>query len=129
MTAVKPPRVHVVSDMAAAGPAIAGLIERRIQRDGRCRLALSGGSTPAPALRWLAEHLDARIYAGLWVTLVDERHLPLIPGAEGWRAWPEGSNWRLAWSAWLSRAAAPWGGWGGGGGSRGRGRGRRGRCR
>lgn len=80
-------KLHVTSDLASvAGPLLA-----RALRDGG-RLALSGGSTPAPVLRWLRAHLPAEVYPRLSVTWVDERHVP--------RDHPD-SNAGLAWREWL----------------------------
>jgi 6-phosphogluconolactonase len=44
-----------------------------VQATGRCRVALSGGSTPAATYEGLARALDGPIAAGLWITVVDER--------------------------------------------------------
>ncbi len=60
-----------------AGPLLADAIDASIAATGRCRLGLPGGSTPGPTLRWLADHLPASSRAGLWVTWVDERNVPL----------------------------------------------------
>lgn len=97
-------RVHIVDDLAStAGPLLQTAIADSIETSGRCRLALSGGSTPSSTLRWLADHLDSSLYANLWVTWADERHLPLGPGS-GWEAWHRDSNVYLAARHWLSRA-------------------------
>lgn len=61
---------------AAAGPWIARAIADCIAARGRCRLALSGGSTPGGTLRWLAENLPVAHHRHLDVTLVDERAVP-----------------------------------------------------
>ena len=84
-------RLVRTEDLAsAAGPILAEAIARSVANTGRCRLALSGGSTPASTFEWLANHLDADLYARLWVTWADER-------------WGEDSNLALARRSWLGR--------------------------
>ncbi len=103
------PDVHVADALAPAyGPLIADAIERSVHATGRCRLGLSGGSTPWPVYAWLRQHLSARCYGQLLVTWVDERHLPVgdaTPGA--WQAFDADSNLRGAYEAWLSHVALP----------------------
>lgn len=102
-----PPRVIVTEDIGAvAGEAVALAIHAAVGARGRCRLALSGGSSPGPVMQWLARHLAPSLLAKLVITWVDERHLPLPPG-DDWRALPEASNLRLAWEHWLSRVPEP----------------------
>lgn len=92
--------LHVTDDLAAtAGPLLAQLLAERVASTGRCVLALSGGSTPGPTLRWLADHLDDEVHDALVVTFVDERHLPLH--SERWEDLPEASNARLAYEHWF----------------------------
>jgi 6-phosphogluconolactonase len=79
----------------AAGPWLAAAIQECIEARGRCRLALSGGSTPGGTLRWLAAHLPRETHRHLVVTFVDERAVP-----------PDhaDANIRLARAAWLDAA-------------------------
>lgn len=59
---------------AMAADLLAQHIESAIQRAGRCVLALSGGSTPAPIYHLLAaQPLD---WTKVYIILADERHLP-----------------------------------------------------
>lgn len=93
------PTTHVTSEPGpVAGRLLDAAVRACVAQTGRCRLAVPGGSSPAPVLRWLAEHLDP---SGVVLTWVDERHLAL--GGDDWRAWPAESNRRLAWEHWLSR--------------------------
>lgn len=96
--------LHVAADVAAvAGHHIQEAIERSVQRSGRCRIGLAGGSTPAPAFAWLRAHLPAAVYGQLWITWVDERHLPLAEGRDGdWQRFGADSNLRLAYEHWLA---------------------------
>lgn len=88
------PRIVVADDLAAAaGPPLLAAIAAVAKRRGRCRLALSGGSTPAPLFNWLREHVPPAQYRQLWVTWADERH-------------PEASNWAQAQTEWLAGAPA-----------------------
>lgn len=90
--------LHVSQTLAAvAGPVLEATMSDVVQRSGRCRLGLSGGSTPEATLRWLADHLDASLYPRLWITWVDER----MTGDERSR------NDALARRAWLDRVAPP----------------------
>lgn len=104
-----PPQVTITEDIGAvAGEAVALAIHAVVSARGRCRLALSGGSSPGPVMRWLAEHLSRALLGRLQVTWVDERHLPLgAEGDEDWRALPEASNLRLAWEHWFCRLPEP----------------------
>lgn len=87
------PRIHVTDDIAeTAALLLAKRIGAAIHQTGRCRLGLSGGSTPGPILKRLASYLSAQQTAALWVTWVDERH-------------PEASNEALARAVWLDAAA------------------------
>lgn len=98
------PAVHVCDDLAAtAGPMVRAAMDDRIRKTGRCRLALSGGSTPAPLYAWLRDHVPHAWYAQLWVTWADERHLPQTSPREpgDWRAFHTDSNLRLAYEHWL----------------------------
>lgn len=98
------PTVHVVPDVAlAAGPLIARAIAEVIRQTGRCRLALAGGSTPAPTYQWLRDNLPHDQYGQLWVTLSDERALRFEPvEPEQWADLPQDSNLRLAMEHWLA---------------------------
>jgi 6-phosphogluconolactonase len=51
---------------------------------------------------WLRENLRPEIYPSLWVTWVDERHLPVAGGGTG--GYDRRSNIRLAYDTWLSQA-------------------------
>jgi 6-phosphogluconolactonase len=102
--AAERPTVHVSDTPAETyGPMIAAAITGSIVATGRCRLGLSGGSTPGPIFAWLRTHLPASIYPQLLVTWVDERHLPVVDGAPGhWQAFDAQSNLRGAYEAWLA---------------------------
>ena len=92
------PSVHLAAALeAVAGPLLAEVIGAVVRRSGRCRLGLSGGSTPGPTLRWLGAHLPAEVVDALRVTWVDER----IGAA------PEDRNDVLAGRAWLDAGPAP----------------------
>lgn len=101
---------HVSEDLAAtAGPIALAAIEQSVRERGRCRLGLSGGSTPGPIFEWLAEHVTVALAGALWITWVDERHLPVDREAEPWwRGYPEGTNARLAYERWLGRQDVRW---------------------
>ncbi|MEX1363010.1 MAG: 6-phosphogluconolactonase, partial [Nannocystaceae bacterium] len=102
------PQVEVTDDIGArAGQRLAEAIAAVVAARGRCRLAVPGGSSPVPVFRWLAEHLDPQLSAALTITWVDERHLPLPPGSDDWRALPPESNLRGTWEHWLSRCVVP----------------------
>ncbi len=103
------PTLHLAVDLAAtAGPLLCDVIERLARGRERVRLGLAGGSTPAATFSYLLENLPEAIYPKLWVTWVDERHLPVTLG-DDWAttAWPEDSNVKLAIDAWLGRAPRP----------------------
>lgn len=109
------PHVHVDATPAvAAGPQILARIEDCLAERGRCRIALSGGSTPGPLLRWLGEHVPAAYYPALAITWADERILPTLDGGphlgdDGWPrwgAWHPDTNLKLAWTRWLEAAEA-----------------------
>ncbi len=93
------PALHV-----SALPAVAcadWVIDRAetvIAERGRCRIGLPGGRTPVPLLDRLAEKMPAELYAGLQVTWVDDRHVPLDD--------PD-SNYALARAHWFTPAPAP----------------------
>jgi 6-phosphogluconolactonase len=104
------PTVHVVADLAAgAGPLLARAIQDAVRRTGRCRLGLCGGSTPAPLFAWLRHNLDHRLYRNLWLTWVDERHLPVDGEAipDNWQGFHADSNFRLAAEHWLGHVPMP----------------------
>lgn len=91
------PVVHVVEDIGGiAGQLLLDAIRATVDGAGVCTVAVAGGSTPEPALRWLAAALALQpdlIPAVRW-TVTDERHLTLADEAD-WRRWPAGSNLRL----------------------------------
>jgi len=98
------PVVHVSADVPTdAAELLCGAILAAVRRNGRCRLALSGGSTPGPIFAWLRDHLPAAIYPQLCVTWADERVLPCAPRSAGdWQAFDPDSNLRLAYDRWLA---------------------------
>jgi 6-phosphogluconolactonase len=84
------PQLHITDDVAGVA---ARLMRQAIEAAcaaGRCRLGLSGGSTPGPIMEQLGASLAPGIYKDLTITWVDERH-------------PEASNQALAAEAWLDR--------------------------
>lgn len=98
------PVVHACDDIAGtAGPMILAAIDDRILKTGVCRIALSGGSTPAPVYEWLREFIPDNWYPQLRITWVDERHLQLdAPSGPGeWQSFHSDSNLRLAYQHWL----------------------------
>ena len=109
--------VHVTADLpGVAGPMIAEAIARTIRKHGRCRLGLSGGSTPASTFAWLRANLPPSTYGQLWVTWIDERNVPLLATAEGgssqaqpgdWQAFSPDSNLHLAYTHWLAHVPMP----------------------
>ncbi len=103
------PALHIVEDVAKrASELLCTEIGRTIQRSGRCRLGLSGGSTPRPILVRLRAMLPPSVYPHLRVTWVDERHLPLeAVGDPAWMRHPQESNLRLAYECWLGRLPQP----------------------
>jgi len=88
---------------AVAGAHVASAIAHCVQEQGRCRLGVAGGSSPRPALEWLAEHLAPELARRLVVTTIDERHLPLDDGGG---LHPE-HNLRMLNEAWIDRAEPP----------------------
>lgn len=72
-------RTLVVDDAPAqrCAAAVAEAIEATIAARGRCRIALSGGSTPGPMLDALVELLPRAVHRQITVTWVDERWVPL----------------------------------------------------
>lgn len=67
-------KLHVTEAWAeTAGKILARAIALTIGTQGRCRLAICGGSTPGPVFEWLAENLEVADLPALWVTWVDER--------------------------------------------------------
>ncbi len=99
------PVVHVTDDLGAtAGPMLAAAIRDHIRDNGRCRLGLCGGGTPAPVFAWLRDHLPHSVYEQLLITWVDERHLPLdAPTGPGhWQSFHGDSNLRTAYEHWLA---------------------------
>lgn len=99
------PVVHISDHVAqTAGELLQGAIEQTVRRHGRCRLGLSGGSTPGPIYAWLAANLPHGLYRQLRVTWCDERVLPssaTVPG--DWQGFDLQSNLYLAFAEWLGR--------------------------
>ena len=86
---------HELARVAAAW--IAEEVRQAVGRDGRCALALSGGSTPRPAYERLA--LDPAVrWAGVEVYFGDERAVPPTDPA---------SNYRMARETLLDRVGLP----------------------
>lgn len=81
---------------ARCAEAVAAAVERVLGARGRCRVALSGGSTPGPMLDRLVHLLPPRWHAQIAVTWVDERWVPLDDAQ---------SNYTLA-RRWLDHAPA-----------------------
>jgi len=79
---------------SVAGRLLCNALVQHVKRHGRVRLGLSGGSTPGGTLNYLRDNLPDEVYAGLYVTWVDERH-------------PEASNQALATAQWLYEAPQP----------------------
>jgi len=103
------PQIHTGGDfgMTAASLLVAG-IEAITQSRGRCRLGLSGGSTPRAILVRLRALLPPSAYGRLAVTWVDERHLPVEHDADpSWYGHHADSNFRLAYECWLARLPRP----------------------
>lgn len=96
----RPPQVEILAD----GPALVAralvltteTIRAAVRERGRCWLALSGGSTPEPLYRALAQ-ADLP-WADLWVLWGDERYVP---------ADHPDSNQRMARRAWLDHVPIP----------------------
>ncbi len=100
---MKTPTVHVTDDPGpVAGRLIREALAARTAHTGRARLGLSGGSSPAPVFEWLRDNLRPELYTSLWVTWVDERHLPVAGG--GPAGYDRRSNIRLAYETWLEAA-------------------------
>jgi 6-phosphogluconolactonase len=102
--------VHVAGEVAsAAGPLVTQAIARTVERTGRCRIGLSGGSSPAPLYAYLRHNLPEQLYNQLLVTWVDERHLPLAESDKptDWRRFHADSNLRLAYEHWLAHVPLP----------------------
>ncbi len=96
-------QLHVTTDLAgAAGPILARGIANAINRYGRCRIGVAGGSTPRDTFGWLGRSLSPQVYSKLWVTTIDERHLPIDAREPGWLAYPDGSNYRMLQELWLA---------------------------
>ncbi len=101
---MKKPTIHVVADPGpVAGRLIREALAARTAHTGRARLGLSGGSSPGPVFEWLRDNLRPEIYPSLWITWVDERHLPVAAGG-GAGGYDRRSNIRLAYEAWLEAA-------------------------
>lgn len=77
---------NIVDDAATL---LAYRIQASIRTTGRCRLGLSGGSTPGPILKRLAGLLPFGDTSGLVVTWVDERHPEASNQALARECWPE----------------------------------------
>lgn len=103
------PTVHIGGDTAEiAAELLAESIRRCVRKTGRCRLALSGGSTPGPIFARLARTLPHSIYPQLRVTWADERVFPVASQAPGdWQAFDAESNLRLAYEHWLAHVPMP----------------------
>ncbi len=101
----KRPQVHVLGDFGPqAAQMIADAILATIQRTGRCRLGLAGGTTPAPVYAQLRELLPARVYPQLRVTWTDERVVDKVGHKPGdWEPFDPESNLRGAYAEWLSK--------------------------
>jgi 6-phosphogluconolactonase len=104
------PILHIHDDPAAAvGPLVLAAFKQIAEARGRCRVGLSGGATPGPLFEWLAAHVPPALSRALWITWVDERHLPVDRAAEPWWAgFPEGTNARMAFDHWLGRVEVGW---------------------
>jgi 6-phosphogluconolactonase len=101
---MKHPTVHVTDDPGpVAGRLVREALAARTAHTGRARIGLSGGSSPAPVFDWLRDNLRPEIYPSLWVTWVDERHLPVASGG-GPKGYDQRSNIRLAYEHWLGAA-------------------------
>ncbi|MBI5608411.1 MAG: 6-phosphogluconolactonase [Deltaproteobacteria bacterium] len=102
------PEVHVGDLGPMAGQMLADAIAQSIQKTGRCRLGLAGGTTPAPVYAWLRAHLPQASYRGLQVTWCDERLLPAAPRHPGdWQAYDPEHNLRAAYAEWLAHVPLP----------------------
>lgn len=102
------PAVHIGDLGPMAGPMLANAIAQSIERTGRCRLGLAGGTTPAPLYAWLREHLPKDCYRALLVTWCDERLLPAAPRHPGdWQAYDPEHNLHAAYAQWLAHVPLP----------------------
>jgi 6-phosphogluconolactonase len=96
--------VTIVDDAPALAREAAGVLTRcardAVSARGRCAVALSGGSTPRATYERLAEppYRDAIAWSDLHAFWSDERHVPPTHA---------GSNFRMAYDAWLSRVPIP----------------------
>ncbi|MEL6345458.1 MAG: 6-phosphogluconolactonase [Myxococcota bacterium] len=97
---MKPTLHKADGDLAdVAGPLFVSAILETIEQTGRCRVGLSGGSTPASTMRHLAARLPMATYQKLLITFVDER--AVMPNHAD-------ANYRLADTHWFSQVdAAP----------------------
>lgn len=82
-------------------------MQAAVDATGRCRVALSGGSTPGAVFSWFSEHLPAELERRLWVTWADERVLPRASGEDGWEGLDERVSAREAFALWLAGASVP----------------------
>lgn len=78
-----------------------------VAHNGRCRLALSGGSTPGPIFDWLRRKLPKGLYQKLWITWADERMLRFDGAVEDWRSLSPQLNLHGAYRDWLGLVPAP----------------------
>jgi len=104
------PQMHTTRDLVGtAGPLLLDGLQRVAAARGRCRLGLSGGRTPGPLFDWLATAIPPELAEQLWITWIDERHLPVdreeLPF---WLGYPHGANVRLAFERWLAHNRAGW---------------------
>lgn len=98
------PTVHVGDIGSLAGELVAAAIHRLSRHQGRCRLGLAGGTTPAPVYAYLRAHLPQEAYNQLVVTWTDERMLPASPDKSGdWQAFSADHNLRGAYEHWLGQ--------------------------
>ncbi len=78
-----------------------------VERTGRCRVALSGGSTPGRVFSWFAERLPPELEAKLWVTWADERVLPRVGSEPGWHGLDARVSAKQAFELWLDGSRIP----------------------
>jgi len=101
------PAITVTPELGpTAGQEILDAIRDVLARQRLARLAVPGGRSPIPVLRWLADRVPAALADRLVVTLVDERHDPEPRGGD-WASWSADSNERLLHEHWIARAATP----------------------
>lgn len=102
--------ITVTEDLGAeAGWLVLSAIMDVLAQKERCLLAVPGGSSPGPVFSWLAQNIPADVARRLTLTLVDERHLPLV--SPFWMDLPEQSNTRQLWALWLAvvdESCKPW---------------------